>query len=121
MTIQNIGALTGHFSISSDGAAGYQIPLPLPPGTAGMAPALSLVYNSGGPNGILGVGWQLAGLSTVSRVGRTPAQDGAHGAVLYDGNDRFTLDGARLVAVQGNDGDADAVYHTEIECWSSIT
>ena len=121
MTVQNIGALTGHFSISSDGAAGYQIPLPLPPGTAGMAPALSLVYNSGGPNGILGVGWQLAGLSTVSRVGRTPAQDGAHGAVLYDGNDRFTLDGARLVAVQGNDGDAGAVYHTEIECWSKVT
>jgi RHS repeat-associated protein len=121
MATENIGALTGHFSIGSDGEAAYQIPLPLPPGTAGMAPALSLVYNSGGPNGILGVGWQLAGLSTVSRVGRTPAQDGAHGAVLYDGNDRFTLDGARQVAVQGNYGDAGAVYHTEIERWSKVT
>jgi RHS repeat-associated protein len=121
MTVQNIGALAGHFSINSDGAAVYQIPLPLPPGTAGMGPSLSLVYNSGGPNGILGMGWQLAGLSTISRVGRTPAQDGAHGAVLYDDNDRFTLDGTRLVPVHGNYGDTDAVYHTEIERWSKVT
>lgn len=120
MTTQNLGALRGRFSISSDGAAVYQIPLPLPPGTAGMAPALSLVYNSGGPNGILGMGWQLAGLSTISRVGQTPAQDGAHGAVSYDDNDRFTLDGTRLMAVQGNYGDADAVYRTEIERWAKV-
>jgi hypothetical protein len=46
MAANNIGALAGHFSISSDGGAVYQIPLPLPPGTARMAPSLSLVYNS---------------------------------------------------------------------------
>jgi RHS repeat-associated protein len=116
-----VGGLKGDFSISSDGAAVYEIKLPLPPGTAGMAPALSLVYNSAGGNGILGMGWQLAGLSIVSRVGATVAQDTFPGAVSYDDNDRFALDGGRLVPVQGVYGDAGAIYHTEIERWSKVT
>lgn len=116
-----VGELKGNFSINSDGAAVYEIPLQLPPGTAGMAPSLSLIYNSAGSNGILGVGWQLAGLSIIGRVGRTIAQDGAHGAVSYDDNDRFTLDGGRLVPVQGSYRDPDAIYHTEIERWSKVT
>ena len=44
------GTVQGQFSIDSNGGATYTVPLPLPPGTAGMMPALSLVYNTGGGN-----------------------------------------------------------------------
>ena len=42
------------------GTAKYNIPLKLPPGTAGHAPELSLAYESGGGNGPLGFGWTMS-------------------------------------------------------------
>ncbi|HEV2733559.1 MAG TPA: SpvB/TcaC N-terminal domain-containing protein, partial [Longimicrobiaceae bacterium] len=115
-----VGTLRGDFAVSADGAAVYSIPLALPPGTAGLAPALSLAYSSAAGNGPLGVGWRLAGLSAITRVGASPAQDGFRGAVAYDARDRFSLDGQRLVAVQGVYGAPGAVYHTEIESWRKV-
>jgi hypothetical protein len=48
----------------------------MPPGTAGMAPKLALVYNSQFPRGSLGSGWSLSGLRRLSRCFATLAQDG---------------------------------------------
>ncbi|MDP9122613.1 MAG: hypothetical protein M3O15_14810, partial [Acidobacteriota bacterium] len=42
------------------GDAGLALPLSVPPGRRGLAPALSLSYNSGSGNGWLGLGWDLA-------------------------------------------------------------
>ena len=115
------GTIQGQFSIDSNGGATYTVPLPLPPGTAGMMPALSLVYNSGGGNGLLGVGWSLQGLSSIMRTPATIAQDDFIGAVNYDSNDRFALDGQRLIPIQGSTyQDPSAVYHTEIEGWKKV-
>jgi RHS repeat-associated protein len=115
------GAIPDSFSIDSDGGTNYCIPIELPPGTAKMQPTISIGYNSGGPNGLLGVGWQLLGLSSVSRVEATIAQDGFHGAINYDANDRFALDGLRLILVEGSAyAAADAVYRTEIESWRKV-
>src|SRR3954464_5492351 len=41
------------------GTAKYSIGLKLPPGTAGQAPELRLLYEGGSGNGPLGFGWQL--------------------------------------------------------------
>lgn len=41
------------------GTAKYAVPLQLPPGTAGHAPDLKLIYEGGSGNGPLGYGWQL--------------------------------------------------------------
>jgi RHS repeat-associated protein len=115
------GAIPDSFSIDSDGGTNYCIPIEVPPGTAKMQPTLSVGYNSGGGNGLLGVGWQLLGLSSISRVKATVAQDGFHGTVNYDANDRFALDGVRLVLVSGSAyNSADAVYRTEIESWRKV-
>ena len=88
----------GQFSVGGDGAATYNIPIQVPPGTAGMTPKLSLTYNSSGGNGILGMGWGIDGLSQISRCPTTLIQDGQINGVNYTATDRFCIDGQRLIA-----------------------
>lgn len=104
MSTTYYGALPDNFSIDSDGGTNYTIPIELPPGTAKMMPNISIGYNSGGGNGLLGMGWQLLGLSSITRVKATVAQDGFPRTINYDENDRFALDG---------DGKTDLVVLTE--------
>jgi hypothetical protein len=111
----------GNFRVSETGAAVYEIPIKVPPGLAGMEPKLSLVYNSQSGNGLLGVGWSLQGLSAITRCPRTMAQDGVRGGVNYDSNDRFCLDGQRLMAVSGTYGADGTEYRTERESFTKIT
>ncbi len=109
------GTLGGALSVDPSGSAGYTIPITVPPGTAGMQPSLSLSYSSNGGNGILGQGWTLQGLSSISRCPKTKAQDNAHGTIRYDADDRFCLDGQRLVAISGTYGASGTEYRTEVE------
>ncbi len=113
--------LPGQFAVGATGAATYSIPIAVPPGTAGMVPVLSLDYSSQGGNGVLGVGWSLGGLPALGRCAQTVAQDGIHGGINYDGNDRFCLDGQRLVAINGGTYGADGTeYRLEVEAFSRI-
>ena len=114
------GALPGAFQVDSSGAATYSIPIEVPPGLGGVEPKLSLTYSSRAGNGIAGMGFNLAGLPLITRCARTVAQDGVRGGVNGDSNDRFCLDGQRLVAISGAYGAHDTVYHTEQETWSRV-
>ncbi|MDH5217180.1 MAG: FG-GAP-like repeat-containing protein, partial [Gammaproteobacteria bacterium] len=114
------GALEGQFSVSPTGAATYSIPIEVPPGINGMQPNLSLVYNSQAGNGMLGVGWSLAGLSQITRCPATLEQDGFIDPVDFDDNDRFCLDGQRLIAVNGAYGADGTEYRTEIETFQKV-
>ncbi len=116
-----IGATPGSFSVDANGGANYSIPIQVPPGTAGMVPSLALTYNRQVQSGILGTGWSVSGLSIIQRCGRTIALDGVKGGVSYDANDRFCLDGQRLVAINGGAYGADGTeYRTEREAFSRI-
>ena len=110
----------GQFNVSATGAATYTIPIAVPPGTAGMVPALSLDYSSQSGDGIVGLGWTLSGLPSIGRCPRTLAQESVHGGVNYDANDRFCMEGQRLVATSGTYGANGTVYATEIEGFSKI-
>jgi hypothetical protein len=114
-------AVPGKFGVNATGAATYAIPIVVPPGTAGMLPSLSLTYSSQGGNGLLGMGFMLDGLPSIGRCPRTMAQDGVRGAVNYDANDRFCLDGQRLIATSGTYGANGTEYRTEVESFSKIT
>ncbi|HET8538365.1 MAG TPA: FG-GAP-like repeat-containing protein [Anaeromyxobacter sp.] len=46
----------------------HTVPIKLPKAANGMQPELALVYNPSAGNGTVGVGWQLTGLSFVTRV-----------------------------------------------------
>jgi RHS repeat-associated protein len=116
-----LGSLPEQFAVDSDGSTNYSISIEIPPGTARLQPKLSIGYHSGAGNDVLGVGWRLLGLSEISRTKATIAQDNFHGTINYDANDRFALDGQRLIPVAGSSYNAaDAVYHTEIESWQKI-
>lgn len=116
------GSTAGNFDVNFLGAATYSIPISLSPGTAGMAPELALAYNSQSGNGLVGVGWNLSGLSVVSRCPATLAQDELNDGVDFDALDRLCLDGERLVLVSGVAYGKDGTkYRLEHEQFSDIT
>ncbi len=102
----------GRFNVSSGGAFTYAIPIATPPGTAGVAPSLSLFYSSQNGDGYEGLGWALTGLSRLTRCPRTQTADAAHGGVNFDANDRFCLDGQELMAISGIYGADGTEYRT---------
>jgi hypothetical protein len=114
------GKIPSEFSVSPSGAATYRIPVEVPPGVGGMEPKLALVYNSQAGNGPLGLGWSLEGLSAITRCPATMATDGLRGAITHTQQDRFCLDGQRLINVAGNYGAARSEYRTEIDSFSQI-
>ncbi len=91
------GRIKGSLSVSASGGALYRIPIDVPPGTAGLEPELSLLYNSQNRYGMMGMGWNLNGISSIIRCPQTLAQDGVSHSIQFNQEDRFCLDGARLV------------------------
>ena len=108
------GELSGSGGVSG-GSGSYSIAIPVPPGIAGMQPALSLNYSSKGGNGDLGMGWSLGGLSAIHRCPSTQAQDGQSVGVNYSSSDRLCLDGQHLMKMSGTYGKDGAVYRTELD------
>jgi hypothetical protein len=91
------GYIYNEFNVSERGTANLRIPLDVLPGTAGMQPDLAFTYDSRNGNGLLGMGWSISGLSTITRCPTTIAQDGFIDGVDFDNNDKLCLDGQRLV------------------------
>ncbi len=113
------GIVSSQFSVDQTGAAQYQVPIRVPPGTAGVEPELSFNYGSHSSEGMMGVGWTLSGFSSISRC--AVRRDGNNYPVGYTAQDRFCLDGTYLVAepssVYGADG---SIYHPENQPWVRI-
>lgn len=121
-----IGATEGNFRVDESGAATYKVPLFAVAGSAGVTPRFALKYSSQDGNGLLGQGWSIDGLSSISRCRQTLLQDGAAKPITWTSADRFCLDGQRLVFVPAenpgkNYGDPNTVYHTEIESYAVVT
>ena len=114
-----VGALPASFCVSNTGAAVYAIELKLPNAIGTMIPKLSFVYNSQSANGILGWSWDLSGLSSVERVGQSIYHDGKITYVDFE-NDRFVIDGQRLMLVDGVYGANGAEYKTEVDNFDKV-
>ncbi len=87
------------------------------PSGGGMAPEISLDYNSQSGGGLAGPGWNLSGLSAISRCAQTrEAGDPRPVGVDLTATDRFCLDGQRLIVSNGLAYGADgAEYRTEVD------
>lgn len=134
-----VGAIGGSVDVSGLGAATYTIPIDVPQGIGGIQPNLSINYNSQSGNGLLGWGWNLAGVSAITRTGADFYHDGFikgvdFGHVTGNGSgifpfgpntqrvfDRFSLDGQRLILVEGSYyGQNNSQYKTEVDGMSKI-
>lgn len=110
-----VGSINGSISVGPTGAANYVIPIDISPGRNGMQPSLSLVYDNQAGEGLLGLGWAISGLSSISRVPTDFYHEGYIDVVDFDSNDKLALDGQRLIPIGGDQ------YRTENETFSKIT
>lgn len=108
-----IGETEGYASVSLTGGAQYNIPIKVPEGLNGVTPEINLFYNSQNGNGVAGYGWELTGVSSISRIPSTKYHNNTIDAVDLDNLDRFALDGQRLILKSGIYGNNGATYQTE--------
>ncbi|WP_265869157.1 RHS repeat-associated core domain-containing protein [Streptomyces sp. SKN60] len=116
------GSLAGSAGVSPQGQFTYSIPLDVPRGRGGVEPRLSLGYSSGGGDGVFGLGWSLSGTgSAITRCGKERDTEGTRSGVHFDENDRFCLDGAKLIAAgTGKYGGDSTEYFTKEESFAKI-
>gem|GEM_PF-3027276 len=120
-TAQRIpGTIDGKAEVDVSGAARYRIPLEVAAGINGLKPSLSLSYNSNRGRGILGKGWAISGISSITRCQSNLADDDKIRAVNLDDQDRFCLDGQKLKVVSGTYGSVNSEYRTLINNFEKV-
>ena len=113
-----VGVTSGAFDIDESGSANYSIPIFAPKGTGGLAPQLALSYNSSAGNGIAGVGWNISGISSITRCLKSPEHDPGldfYPAIQLTDDDALCIDGQRMFKL------GDGTYRTELDSFSKIT
>ncbi|WXH30708.1 hypothetical protein WA016_04680 [Myxococcus stipitatus] len=110
--------------VTPSGSASVALPLWVPPGRAGIQPSLAITYDSTGTDGLLGPGFNLAGLSQITLCPNSFARDGKLNALSFahhpgpftkDIYSRvYCLDGMRLV------GSGARSFKTEQDTYASI-
>ena len=111
------GITEGQLSVSLSGAANYNIPIAVPPGINGVVPQINLAYNSQGGVGLAGYGWNILGVSAITRVPATMFHDGVIDPVDFNDLDRLALGDKRLVLKSTEKFDINSIkriYETEI-------
>jgi len=116
-TSKSLGKINGSVDVSATGGAVYSIPIAVSPGTKGIQPNISLTYNSQAGVGVMGKGWNISGLSAISRSGKTFYHDNKNEKIKFDDTDHFVFDGMTLIPVNGNSGADNTEYRTEIESY----
>lgn len=88
--------------VSDSGQPNYSVPIPVPPGIAGVQPKIGLGYSSSGVSGPVGYNWSLQGISIISRCPATKPVDGVRGSIQFTSTDKLCLDGQRLIQIDSN-------------------
>jgi RHS repeat-associated protein len=115
-----VGTTDGYGSINAIGAFDYQFPVYVSPGKSGVQPNLSIAYNSNSSMSNVGLGFNISGISCITRSSKVFYYDGGTKPINLDNSDVFSLDGNRLLLKSGVYGQAGATYKTEIENYYRI-
>lgn len=115
-----VGEVSGSLLASGSGGITYTIPIYTPPGTNDLQPSISLIYSSQAGAGVAGYGWNISGLSAISRTGKNIYHNGKVGPVTFTNEDAFLLDGMRLNAINGTNGANGTIYAGESESFAKI-
>ncbi|MCW9017332.1 MAG: putative Ig domain-containing protein, partial [Kangiellaceae bacterium] len=108
-----VGSIPAEFSVKPSGAAVYEVPITVAPGSGGHIPAVALSYDSLSSNGIAGVGWQISGMSAITRCAKNIEQDNEAGALSFTANDRLCVNNKKLFPREGSYWGASTRYETE--------
>ena len=113
-----VGSIAGSAAVSASGSATYDFSIYTPPGTNGMVPKIGVYYNSSSADGLLGRGWNISGISAITRVPKTLYHNGAIENIKLDATDPISLDGNRLIATAASGA---TTFRPEKENFSLIT
>lgn len=122
-----VGETAVNFRVNEAGAATMEVPIAVSAGIAQVTPNISLSYNSNNTrSSTLGTGWALNGISSITRCARTrihdePIEGIVDMSVSYDSNDRFCLDGQKLILMTGTYSGHGATYKTLKDSFETIT
>ncbi|WP_027383288.1 RHS repeat-associated core domain-containing protein [Epilithonimonas caeni] len=89
--------VNAEMNVSETGALTYMLPIETLKGINNFQPNIALAYNSQSGNGQAGWGWNIMGLSMISRGGKSKEIDGVTQGPQFNDNDPFYLDGQRLI------------------------
>lgn len=103
----------GNIEVNGAGQLQFTLPIALPPGVKSIAPQVNLEYTSGSLNGIAGYGWNISGITSISRIGKIIEKDGDSKNVQLDYSDYYSFNGQRLILKSGEYGKDGAEYVTE--------
>lgn len=103
----------GNIEVNGAGQLQFTLPIALPPGVKSVAPQISLVYNSGSGNGIAGYGWNISGVTSISRIGKNIEKDNELRGIQLDYSDYYSFNGQKLILKSGEYGKDGAEYVTE--------
>jgi len=94
-----VGSIEGDLKVDDNGHLNYQLPLNLPKPNKGFSPNLSINYAQGGGNSVLGIGFSLGGLSSITRCSKNFKIDGIQEGIRFDEQSEYCLDGERLIDI----------------------
>ena len=103
----------GHYYVDQSGNSRYTLPIEVPNGTGNdNTPELSLDYQQGSSVGVLGIGWSINGLSSITLRPAT-ASDPQTSHYMYDGKKLFQ-------SSPPTESNPDSYYVTQIEEFRDI-
>lgn len=95
---KDVGEIAFSSSLSPSGAYTIDVPIEIATEARDFQPKLSLAYNSSTANGVVGYGWNLSGLSVISRGYKSLYYEGkAEGPIASSKESAFSLDGQKLI------------------------
>lgn len=100
-TMKYVGEIPIQYALSPTGAVTYNVPIDIVPEPSEFQPMLSLSYSSQSGVGLAGWGWNISGLSVISRTNKNYYYDAATEGVSQNG-DTYSLDGMRLIKTGNN-------------------
>jgi len=117
-----VGTLPGNLTVNNRGLPNYRVPLPSVSGRAGLEPIISIIYDGRTDNDIAGVGCfvDIGFPQAIVRGRSILARDSIVQGVKFNNDDKFYLDGKRLVSTEGSYGYPGSFYRCEVDSFLDI-
>ena len=116
----DVGTPKGALSVNNSGAAVYSIDISAPNGGS-LTPSIGVSYNSQSGNGLAGFGFNITGLSCITRGCKDLYHDKQIAGTSYGIGDALFLNGQRLILKTGTYGYNSSTYTPEGDPYTIVT